>query len=95
LQARHISSVELTRAFLSRIADVDAHVHAYLSVLSERALRQARTADARLRAGESGSLLGIPVALKDILSTSHQITTCGSKMLQTYAPEYNATVVEL
>lgn len=94
MQARHTSSVELTRAFLGRIRAVDTHVHAYLSVLSETALRQAHTADARLRAGESGALLGIPIALKDILSTAHQITTCGSKMLRTYAPEYNATVVE-
>ena len=93
LRAREISARELTQAALDRIDAVDQRVRAFLTVTGERALAQADAADVRLAAGEPGELLGVPVAIKDVLSTRGVPTTCGSKMLQGYTPPYDATVV--
>jgi aspartyl-tRNA(Asn)/glutamyl-tRNA(Gln) amidotransferase subunit A len=94
LRQRAFSSRELTQAHLDRIANIDARVGAFLTVTADEALQQADEADRRLSAGERGELLGVPVALKDVLSTKGTRTTCGSKMLEHYIPPYNATVVD-
>jgi aspartyl-tRNA(Asn)/glutamyl-tRNA(Gln) amidotransferase subunit A len=94
LRAREVSSVELTRAYLERIAAVDSAIHAYLSVMHDEALAMARAADARLAAGDAGPLTGIPIALKDLLATKGFETTAGSRMLKGYVPPYSAAVVE-
>jgi aspartyl-tRNA(Asn)/glutamyl-tRNA(Gln) amidotransferase subunit A len=88
-----ISAVELTRACLDRIAATDESLHAFLTVSSERALTAAAAADAALKAGERRPLLGIPIALKDILSTEGVETTCGSRILKGYVPVFSATCV--
>jgi aspartyl-tRNA(Asn)/glutamyl-tRNA(Gln) amidotransferase subunit A len=93
LQHREISSVELTRAVLERIEAVEERVHAYLHLDPERALDQAREADRRLGAGEDAPLLGIPLAIKDVLCTEGVETTCGSRILQGFVPPFDATVV--
>ena len=93
LRRRDVSSRELTAAALDRIAEVDARVHAFLTVTPEHALDQADAADARIAQGDASPLLGVPVALKDVLVTQGVPTTCGSKILEHFVPPYEATVV--
>ncbi|MBI4637778.1 MAG: Asp-tRNA(Asn)/Glu-tRNA(Gln) amidotransferase subunit GatA [Candidatus Rokubacteria bacterium] len=83
-----------TEAYLGRIAALDGRVGAYLSVTAERARAAAAAADARYRAGAPrGPLDGAPVALKDLLCTRGVPTTCGSRILESFVPPYDATVV--
>jgi aspartyl-tRNA(Asn)/glutamyl-tRNA(Gln) amidotransferase subunit A len=93
LRQREISSAELTQALLRRIEQVDGRVQAYLRVLPDEALIAAHEADCRLAAGEQGALLGIPLAIKDVLCTRGVETTCGSRILQGFVPSYDATCV--
>ncbi|RCW39122.1 aspartyl/glutamyl-tRNA(Asn/Gln) amidotransferase subunit A [Halopolyspora algeriensis] len=93
LAAGEVSSVEVTRAYLDRIAAVEPAVHAFLHVDEEGALAAARRADEDRAAGRASSeLAGVPLALKDVLTTSDMPTTCGSKMLEGWTPPYDATV---
>lgn len=99
LQRGEISSSELTAAYLARIEALEPVLHAFLHVASRRAMRQAARADrelARLRR-EGGlarkPLLGIPLAVKDVLSVSEMPCTCGSRILEGYVPPFTATSV--
>ncbi len=94
LAARSISSVELTRLFLDRIAAVDPRLNAFITVDPEKSLAQASAADARIGCGEAGALTGIPVAHKDIFCTRGWRTTCGSRMLANFVSPYDAHVIE-
>ena len=94
LQSGAISSVELTQAYLDQIERYDDQVNAYLTVTPERALDQARAADDARAQGDDRPLLGIPIALKDVLSTAGVETTCGSQILKGYVPIFNATAVQ-
>jgi len=86
---------ELTRAYLDRANQLDPRLHVYLHRLEESALAQAREVDAKRRAGQPlGPLAGVPVAIKDVLCTRGEPTTCGSRMLQNFRPPYDATVIE-
>jgi aspartyl-tRNA(Asn)/glutamyl-tRNA(Gln) amidotransferase subunit A len=93
LQRGDFSAVELTQSLLDRIAQVDGQVNAYLTVTAELALAQAATADARRSRGETAPLLGIPLAVKDVLCTEGVRTTCGSRILEHFIPPYTATAV--
>ncbi len=93
LRQRAVSSVELTRAALERIAALDGAIKAYLTLLPERALEQAADADRRLAAGEATPLLGIPLAIKDVLCLQGAPTTCGSRILENFVPPFEATAV--
>ncbi|WP_166865624.1 Asp-tRNA(Asn)/Glu-tRNA(Gln) amidotransferase subunit GatA [Salinibacterium sp. ZJ70] len=92
LDAREVSSVELTQAHLDRIAQVDGEVHAFLHV-SENAIETAGRIDAARAAGEASGLAGVPVAIKDVLCTLDMPSTSGSKILEGWVPPYDATVV--
>jgi aspartyl-tRNA(Asn)/glutamyl-tRNA(Gln) amidotransferase subunit A len=94
LRAREISSVELTRAHLDKIESLEPTIHAFITVTPERALRDAEAADRALAAGETRPLLGIPLAIKDVLSTRGVQTTCGSRILAGYEPIFTATAVK-
>ena len=89
------TSVDITTHFMDRIEKHDAQVGAFLAVDRDRALARAADIDERRSAGKPlGQLAGLPVAIKDVLCTDGQATTCGSKMLANFVPPYNATVVE-
>ncbi len=94
LDRREVSSEELTRHFLERIARLDGQLNSYVTVTEEQALEQAREADRRRAAGEAGPLTGVPMAHKDIFCTRGVRTTCGSRMLDPFVAPYDATVVE-
>ena len=93
LKAKKFSSVELTRAYLQRIAKHDKQLNTYVTVTEERALKQANAADARIAQGHAAALTGVPLAQKDIFCTQGVKTTCGSKMLANFIAPYDATVV--
>jgi aspartyl-tRNA(Asn)/glutamyl-tRNA(Gln) amidotransferase subunit A len=87
------TSVAVTEAMLDRIVDVDNDIKSFLTITDEWALEQAKSADERLANGESSPLLGVPVAVKDIISTDGIPTTAGSKILEGFVPPYDAFVV--
>ncbi|MHA6800925.1 Asp-tRNA(Asn)/Glu-tRNA(Gln) amidotransferase subunit GatA [Bounagaea algeriensis] len=88
-----VSAVEVTQAHLDRVTAVDTGVHAFLHIDAEGALAAARQVDERRAAGEQlPPLAGVPLALKDVLTTSDMPTTCGSKMLEGWTPPYDAAV---
>ena len=94
LKKGEVSSIELTKAVLERISQVEEKLHAIVTVTEELALRQAEQADERIRSGDSTPLTGIPALLKDNMCTKGIRTTCSSRMLENFVPPYNATVVE-
>ena len=93
LAAKQVSSVELTRLFLDRIARLNPALNAFVTVDAEKSLNSARAADARIAAGTAGPLTGIPIAQKDIFCAEGWRTTCGSKMLANFISPYDATVI--
>ncbi len=96
LQSGEITSVELTQAFLDRIEALNPVLNSYLHVNSKEALATAAEVDRRRAAGESlPKLAGLPIAVKDNLTTSDAPTTAGSKILDGWVPQYDATVVTL
>jgi aspartyl-tRNA(Asn)/glutamyl-tRNA(Gln) amidotransferase subunit A len=80
-------------AVLDAIRTKDPVLHAYLAVDEAAAVRDARAADAARRAGATGRLLGVPLAVKDILNVHGQPCTCASRILQGYIAPYDATVI--
>src|SRR5256885_8428589 len=95
LESHKISSVELTRAYLEQIQKHDSKIKAFLHVDPAAVLARAKEIDDRRAAGKPvGKLGGLPVAIKDVICTKGQKTTCGSKMLENFVPPYDATVVK-
>lgn len=95
LRQRKVSSLELARQALERIAQLDPKLRAFITVTAEVAQAAARQADEDLASGKDrGPLQGIPVAVKDVFSTRGIRTTCGSRFFQDYVPDEDAAVVE-
>jgi len=94
LAAGDFSSTELTQHYLDRINRLDSNYNSYITVTTEQALDQAKTADQQRAAGNGSPLTGIPIAHKDIFCTQDVKTSCASKMLDNFLPPYNATVIE-
>jgi aspartyl-tRNA(Asn)/glutamyl-tRNA(Gln) amidotransferase subunit A len=98
LREGSLSSLEITRAFMERIAATDASIHSFLSLSGEQALEQAKRFDdsrSKRTANEhENSLAGLPIAIKDVICAEHLPTTCASKMLENFISPYNAGVIE-
>jgi aspartyl-tRNA(Asn)/glutamyl-tRNA(Gln) amidotransferase subunit A len=94
LRSKDVSAVEVTTAFLDRIDSEDSKYGAYLAVDRDRALTEAAAAQVRLDSGDASLLTGVPVAIKDNMSTEGIETTCASKILKGFVPPFDATVVE-
>ncbi|AUH68425.1 MULTISPECIES: Asp-tRNA(Asn)/Glu-tRNA(Gln) amidotransferase subunit GatA [Gordonia] len=93
IAARELSSVEVTRAHLDRIEQIDGQLGAFLHVGGDEALAAAEAADQAIASGEAPSALaGVPIALKDVFTTVDAPTTCGSKILEGWVSPYDATV---
>ncbi len=93
IRGKEISSRELTRAILDRIERWNPRINAYVTVLPEKAMKDALACDEEQRKGAAiGPLHGVPVGLKDIFCTRGIRTTCGSRILHDFLPPYDATV---
>ena len=99
-QAKHqllekkYSAVELLDAVYKRIDAVDSQVQAYVHLTRDIARQQAEAADKKLAAGEDAPLLGVPIALKDLICMKDTRTTCASHILENFVSPYDATVVK-
>ena len=94
LKKKEISSQELTQAVFDRIDAVESKVNAYIAFSRDQALQQAAEADKAIAGGRCQPLTGIPLAVKDLICTRNFPTTCGSKILEGFAPPYDATVIQ-
>ncbi|MEM3585762.1 MAG: amidase family protein, partial [Candidatus Jordarchaeaceae archaeon] len=89
-----VSSEEVVNFVFERIYKIESKIHAYISLFQSSALQEARIIDSKIKKGEPvGRLSGIPIAIKDVISTKDKPTTCGSKILEKYVPPFDATVV--
>jgi aspartyl-tRNA(Asn)/glutamyl-tRNA(Gln) amidotransferase subunit A len=94
LSSREVSSREATEACLQRVKSVDDKIRAFISYDPEDALKQADLADTLLASGQRRPLLGIPIAIKDVIAVNNQPLTCGSKILGQFVSPYDATVIK-
>ena len=94
LHDRKISSEELVRAYIDRNKETGKELNCYISFTTDKALEQAKKADARIASGDATALTGIPLGHKDIFCTRGIKTSCASKILDNFLAPYDATVVE-
>jgi aspartyl-tRNA(Asn)/glutamyl-tRNA(Gln) amidotransferase subunit A len=94
LKQKKISSTELTKSVLKRIAEIEEQVHACVTIVEDIALKEAKKVDNYIKtAHEITPLTGIPTLIKDVICTKGIRTTCSSKMLENFVPPYDATVI--
>lgn len=93
LQDKQFSSAELTEHYIKRIDALDSKINSFITHTSETARAQAKAADEMRAQGDKRTLLGVPMAHKDIFCTQGVLTTCGSKMLHNFVSPYDATIV--
>lgn len=94
LRKREFSSLELTRACLQRIQNLDKKINAFITITDEHAIEQAKRADTLIASSEDKPLLGIPYTIKDVFNTYGIKTSAGSNILTSYISPYSATVFE-
>ncbi|QRY81541.1 Asp-tRNA(Asn)/Glu-tRNA(Gln) amidotransferase subunit GatA [Pseudomonas sp. PDNC002] len=94
LADKQFSAQELATALLARIKQLDPQLNSFITITEENALAQAKAADERRAKGDTGALLGAPIAHKDLFCTQGVRTSCGSKILDAFVSPYDATVVE-
>ena len=96
LQEKKFSSRELTQAFMQQIETQEPEIHAFITQTPELALKRADEADLLLQQDNSDmpSLMGLPLAVKDVLCMTGAPCTCGSKILENFIPPFNATTVQ-
>ena len=93
LERRECRSEEVVQSLLDAIRRVDGRLNGYISVDEADALKQARAADEARDKRQAGRLLGVPIAVKDVLNVKGQTCTCGSKILKGYVSPYDATAI--
>lgn len=94
LKKGEFTSVDLTKAYLKKIKELDGEIHAYLSVTEDLALKQAEDADKKIASGDFGMLCGIPCSIKDSILVEGEKCTAASKILENYVAPYDATVIK-
>ncbi len=94
LKAKKFSAVELAEAHLAEIEKTNAHYNAFITVTREKALEQAKAADAKLAKGQGGLVEGVPVGVKDLFCTKDILTTAASHILDGFKPQYESTVTQ-
>src|SRR3712207_856926 len=93
IAAREVSAREAAEAANRRVDEVEEELNAFVTTTPELAIRRAESVDARLRDGGIKPWEGVPMAVKDILSTRGVRTTCGSKILENFEPLYDASAL--
>ena len=93
LDKRELSAVEITKAYLERIAATNPGINTFITICNETALDEAEAADRLIAAGRVSPLTGVPIAAKDIFNTAGLRTTCGSHILENYVSPYDATAI--
>ena len=92
---KEITSVQATKAYLEQIENTEKDINAYITVMAEKALERAEFIDKKIAEGENWSnLMGVPMAIKDVLCMKDTLTSCGSKILGNFYPTYTSTAVE-
>jgi aspartyl-tRNA(Asn)/glutamyl-tRNA(Gln) amidotransferase subunit A len=94
LEAKNLSSREITESFLKRISETNKSLNAFITITEEQAVSESVEADEIIANGKAKSLTGLPFAHKDLFCTDGILTTCASKMLSNFVPPYDATVVK-
>ena len=94
LDKREFSAVEITKAYLERIAATNPVINTFITICNDTALAEAEAADRLIAAGQVSTLTGVPIAAKDIFNTAGLRTTCGSHILENYVSPYDATAIQ-
>src|SRR5215467_14938542 len=95
IRRKEVSPVEVTRAFLDRIDAINPELNAFISVIHEQALEQARKAESEIRKGRYlGPLHGVPYAAKDCFATKGILTTNGSRLYEHWVPDFESTATQ-
>ncbi len=94
LASGEVSSKDITLHLLDRIERLNPAINAFIRMEKESAVRDAEEADKKIASGKSGPLLGVPIAVKDLIAIENGVTTCGSRMLENFVSPYSAKVVE-